>query len=330
MNTLPHGFQLRHPTMNDLQGVTDLLIACEIADYGQPTSSRAIREEAIRSDWLSLETDLAKNAWVVLAPDGSYAGRTDLMVPLDAPEKMHAVPRVSPNYRGLGIGTFLIRLAEQRAREIMTPLPQEKRVTLNSRVEGVNEDAKALLLREGFTPLRTFFRMEIDILEPPPVPQWPVGITVRTFVQRQDERSVFEAEEEIFQHDEWGYTPANFDEWVRSGTGNASFDPSLWFLAIAENEIAGCSLCHLNIGEQINMGFVNTLGVRRKWRKQGLGLALLYHSFDEFYKRGFHQAALSVDSENSTGAVRLYIRAGMRRAKKYDVRYEKVLKEGTL
>jgi len=239
---------------------------------------------------------------------------------------MYASPRVHPDYRGLGIGTYLIRLAEQCARELMTTLPQGKRVTLNSWAEGVNENAKALLEREGFIPLRTFFRMEIDMLGAPPVPQWSAEITVRTFVQGQDERLVFEADEDIFQ-DHWGYTPGNFAEWVRTGTKVATFDASLWFLAMAGNEIAGYSLCLLNVGEQINMGFVDSLGVRRPWRKQGLGLALLHHSFGEFYKRSIRHAELSVDAENLSGATRLYERAGMYRAKKYDVRYEKVLRE---
>jgi mycothiol synthase len=327
MNTLPQGFQLRHPTMDDLQGVTDLLIACNIADYGYPISARSLVEESTRSSWKSPSIDLATNAWVVLAPNGQHIARLGVSMSPEKSEIMYASPRVHPDYRGLGIGTFLLRLAEQRARELMASLPQEKRVTLNSWVEGVNEDAKTLLTREGFSPLRTFFRMEINMDEAPPTPQWPTEIMVRTFVQGQDERLVYEADEEIFQ-DHWGYTPTSFDEWVRSGTEMATFDPSLWFLAMAANEIAGYSLCLLNVGEQVNMGFVDDLGVRRPWRKHGLGLALLHYSFGEFYKRGIRHVELSVDSDNLSGATRLYERAGMRRAKKYDVRYEKVLREG--
>jgi len=323
---LPRGFQLRHSTMDDLQGVTNLLIACNIADYGQPISARATIEEYTRSYWESPDIDLATNTWVVLAPNGTHVARVNLGVSQDEPEVMYASLRVHPDYRGLGIGTYLIRLAEQRARELLITFPEEKRVTLNSWAEGVNKEANALLIREGFAPLRTFFRMEINMLEAPPAPQWSTGITMRTFVQGQDERRVFEADEDIFQ-DHWGYTPGNFAEWVRTGTKVATFDASLWFLAMAGNEIAGYSLCLLNVGEQINMGFVDSLGVRRPWRKHGLGLALLHHSLGEFYKRGIRHAELSVDAENLSGATRLYERAGMHRAKKYDVRYEKVLRE---
>jgi ribosomal protein S18 acetylase RimI-like enzyme len=59
-------------------------------------------------------------------------------------------------------------------------------------------------------------------------------------------------------------------------------------------------------------GWIGTLGVRPAWRRRGLGLALLYESFRRFAERGETLAALGVDSENPTGATRLYERAGMR------------------
>jgi mycothiol synthase len=66
------------------------------------------------------------------------------------------------------------------------------------------------------------------------------------------------------------------------------------------------------------------LGVRRAWRRQGLGLALLRHAFLAFRARGMTRAALDVDAANLTGAVRLYERAGMHVAKRSDT-YEKAL-----
>ncbi len=71
--------------------------------------------------------------------------------------------------------------------------------------------------------------------------------------------------------------------------------------------------------------WVNILAVRRPWRRQGLGMALLRQAFGEFYRRGIRQVALGVDAENITGATRLYARAGMRVTRQY-ARYEKMLR----
>ncbi len=60
------------------------------------------------------------------------------------------------------------------------------------------------------------------------------------------------------------------------------------------------------------MGWVNLLGVRRPWRRRGVALALLQHSFREFYARDRRKVGLGVDAQSLTGATRLYEKAGMR------------------
>jgi ribosomal protein S18 acetylase RimI-like enzyme len=73
---------------------------------------------------------------------------------------------------------------------------------------------------------------------------------------------------------------------------------------------------------------VRSLGVRRPWRKRGIGLALLRHSFNEFYRRGKRKVGLGVDAQNLTGALRLYENAGMHVDQAFDF-YEKELRPGT-
>ena len=62
-------------------------------------------------------------------------------------------------------------------------------------------------------------------------------------------------------------------------------------------------------------------------KHHGLGLALLHHAFGEFYRRGTYKVGLGVDSQNLTGATRLYERAGMHIARQY-IGYEKELRTG--
>ena len=90
-----------------------------------------------------------------------------------------------------------------------------------------------------------------------------------------------------------------------------SYAPGLWFLAMDGSQIAGFSLCRKQSFEDPEVGWVSSLGVLRPWRKRGIGLALLQHSFVELYRRGFRKVGLGVDGQNLTGALRLYKRAGM-------------------
>ena len=115
-----------------------------------------------------------------------------------------------------------------------------------------------------------------------------------------------------------------FREWIDS---QSDFDPGLWFLAMDGEEIAGICLCKRNRTEYPGAAWVNVLGVRRPWRKQGLGLALLHHAFGVFYREGKERTGLGVDSSNLTGATRLYEKAGMSVVKQDDA-YEKEVRPG--
>jgi ribosomal protein S18 acetylase RimI-like enzyme len=105
------------------------------------------------------------------------------------------------------------------------------------------------------------------------------------------------------------------------------YDPSLWFVAMAGDRIAGFSLCYPSTDEDPELAWLQTLGVLRPWRKQGLGLALLHHTFGEFYRRGINKVGLGVDATSLTGATRLYERAGMHIHRQYNT-YARVLRDG--
>jgi len=106
-----------------------------------------------------------------------------------------------------------------------------------------------------------------------------------------------------------------------------TFDPELFFLAMDEEEIAGAALCSPRFGGDPETGIVETLGVRRPWRRRGIALALLHQSFGEFYRRGHKHVGLGVDTQNLSGATRLYEKAGMHVAQEFTF-YERELRPG--
>jgi ribosomal protein S18 acetylase RimI-like enzyme len=109
----------------------------------------------------------------------------------------------------------------------------------------------------------------------------------------------------------------SFEEW----SAGPKLDSSLCFLVRDGDEIAAAEVCQQ---ERFGMGWIRALGVRPRWRRRGLGRALLLHAFGELYARGQRRIGLGVDAENTTGAVRLYERAGMRAAWQADI-YERKL-----
>ena len=58
------------------------------------------------------------------------------------------------------------------------------------------------------------------------------------------------------------------------------------------------------------------MGVRRPYRKQGLGRALLLAGMQALQDEGMQWAMLAVDTENRTGALRLHEGVGFRQAKR--------------
>ena len=72
------------------------------------------------------------------------------------------------------------------------------------------------------------------------------------------------------------------------------------------------------------VGWVHTLGVRAPWRGRRVAASLLRHVFAAFAGKGMRAAALGVDSENESGATRLYSSVGMHVTHHYNS-YVKVL-----
>jgi mycothiol synthase len=191
----------------------------------------------------------------------------------------------------------------------------EKRVLEKSGGAAVNahvpaDDGDEPLAEElgtrGYELVRHFFEMEIDLADEPPEPAWPDGFRPRTF-DTEDARAVYDADIEAFE-DHWDPLDVTFEEWREYFLGSSDFDPELWFLVEEGDDLAAFSLCSKR---DMPTGHVHVLGVRRPWRRRGLAKALLLHSFRELRRRGCGQARLNVDSENLTGAVRLYEDAGM-------------------
>lgn len=304
---LPAGFSVCRPTMDDIPAVTAMIADKERIEEG----SVRITEDELRSRWASSPThDLDKDDWLFIAPDGRVAATTGV----GHWEPTHLVSNLTlhPDYANQGLYPYAIELVLERARALVPVAPTDARVTLNFWCSEKDVEGRQALGQAGFAYVRSNWTMLIEMDELPPSPVWPEGIQLRPFTLDML-RAVFDADDEAFS-DHWGHVPGNFEAWRGWLAGRANFDPGLWFIAYDREEIAGVALC-IKFGTE---AWVDDLAVRRPWRRRGLGLALLHHAFGEFYRRGERKVVLNVDSQNLTGATRLYTRAGMHAVEQRD------------
>lgn len=87
--------------------------------------------------------------------------------------------------------------------------------------------------------------------------------------------------------------------------------PGLWLLAWEGDRLAGALIARPESVQEPALGYVNQVGVRREFRRRGIGEALLRSCFTLLHARGSRGALLHVDSDSLTGADRLYERLGM-------------------
>lgn len=179
-----------------------------------------------------------------------------------------------------------------------------------------NEEVRAALLDHGFSLVRHSYRMAIDLDEERPEPRWPDGIAVRSF-RDGDGQAVYGAHMETFE-DSWEHTRQPYEEWSHWLLERPGLDPELWALATSADDLAGIALCRVHDTDR-ETGWVSILGVRRPWRRQGLGRALLLESFDRLAAVGCSRAILGVDASSLTGAHTLYESAGMSVIATFDI-----------
>jgi len=316
IETLPRDFHIRSPKLSDLETVYRLIEVCDIAEFG----TRDLTLSDLRTLWQGPTFSLETDAWMVVDAEDRLVGYAD--VEHRQHVRIYTFVRVHPELVGQGIEEYLLQQTEVWAQRQIPLAEPGVRVTLNGWTGDQNDTALRAYERAGFKEVRRHWRMEVEMSQAPMAPEWPERVIVRTFKPGRDDRAVFEAIDEAFQ-DHWGHMEGDFEEWKHWTIERENFDPLLWFLAFDGDEIAGASLCTY----QIDDGWVDTLAVRRPWRRKGLGMALLLHSFGEFYRRGKHKVGLGVDSQNLTGATRLYERAGMHVARTY-ISYDKELRAG--
>jgi GNAT superfamily N-acetyltransferase len=281
IKNLPEGFTSRPATLDDIPSAVDLFNRCSVELIGKKDFS--IKE--VKTEWTTPGINPETDFLVVLSPESEMVGYVEVWTLGEMPIHPSIWGRVHPEFKGKGIGTAMLSWAEERALQVFDKVPEEARVALRSRVIDSHQPSNDLLSGYGMEMIRHSFQMRIELTETPRDPVWPEGITVRTF-RPEDIEAVYRTDDEAFK-DHFGYVSEDFEAGLERFKhyflGDEEYDPDLWFLAMDGEEVAGICLCRKRSWEDENLGWVNSLAVRRPWRKRGLGMAFLQHSFVAFW-----------------------------------------------
>lgn len=308
----PRGLALRPFELErDLEGLVELIGASNLADGVDwlPAAASFRVELEHRPDF-----DPARDI-MIAELDGGLVGAAEHVVRTRDDTIVHHLEGwVRPSLRRRGIGRALLHWSEKRAREAAAADPGSLPHALASWPDEQQVGTIALLESEGYGILRYGFMMLRRLADPIPDAPLPAGLDLRP-VRAGDHRRIWDADVEAFR-DHWKSvvrTDADFEGWF----AEPELDTTLWRVAWDGEEVAGSVMSFIFTEENerlgVKRGWLEHVSVRRSWRRRGLASALIAASLRGLRARGLDEAALGVDAENTTGALRLYERLGFYR-----------------
>lgn len=304
---LPERYAWRRATEDDVAAICALVIAVDIAEYGVPD----YEEADVREDFARERFDLANDTWLVHDETGAtrgYAAAWD-----KRPHEL-VVGDAFSHPDGPDLYPWLVGVVSRRTQEHADVSGEAKAHVFNSEPNTLRANA---LRDAGYDVCRVFRRMVIDLDVPPPAPTPGPGITIRP-VTPDDHETCWQVQRESFA-EHFDYVAESYESWHARLVAGETYRPQFWWLAEADGVPVG-----VLVGQHHDdNGWVKTLGVLRSARGRGVGTALLLTAFAAFRADGAAKVGLGVDSDNSSGAMALYERIGMRAEHRYDC-YERV------
>jgi mycothiol synthase len=216
---------------------------------------------------------------------------------------LHWFADVDPPHRGRGLGAWILHWATGIADGRMI---DEGPFDVQAMTSAPNTDARRLLEGAGFEHVRSMWDMHRDVRDLDLDPTPPAGVTIRTFEPGRDERTFWQVAESAFS-EHFDFTPLPYESWEARWYRSDGWRPDRVLLAERDGDVVG-ETAWVDADPD---GYIVSVGVLKEHRGQGIAQALLRRAFVDIVAAGFPNATLSVDTENATGAVRLYRSVGM-------------------
>jgi len=220
---------------------------------------------------------------------------------------------IHPEHRSLELNRYLLQWVEQRSKQIAAETGHMGRSVLRAMLRNADKELllEETLRAEQFQSVRFMKRMRCDLSGPIELPPLVDGIEIHP-VPETHFRALVAGIDEAFR-DHWGHAPFT-EEAYQQFISDPDFRPELWQVAWDGDQIVSGVLNHIdaeaNTQFNVKRGWTDPIFTRRPWRKRGLARALLMRSLQMFKEMGMSEAMLGVDTQNPSGAFRLYESCG--------------------
>jgi mycothiol synthase len=308
---LPEGYSVRPLRPGDDAAVAAVLAAAEPVDQ-----TGEYPDAADMSDWwANWKVDLERDGLAICDAAGLLIGYATATA---SPTFRGALPiylegRVRPDHREQGLGRALMSWLLDRGAELHVEREPSAPARL---VVGVPErmtSLEGLARRAGLRPERWYRDMARPLTDLPPVQPAP-GVELVPFIPDRDDE-VRRAHNAAFT-EHHGSSERDPEAWQSLFTGQRAFRPDLSVLAIEDDVVLGYVLTYVYEADTLATGErradFGQIGVLPRARGRGLGAAVIAAALRAATEHDCQAASLQVDSDNVTGALRLYEKLGFR------------------
>ena len=308
----------------DYQPMVAVINAAKQADHVE----RADTVEDMRSNYAHLVNCDPYRDVLIAEVDGQMVAYSRLHWFIDEWSKLRLYMSfgfIRPEWRHQGLGRAMLHYNQAALRAIASQHPQDLERHFQSFAQDSEIENEALLISDGYKPIRHGLSMVRPDLENIPDLPLPEGLEVRP-VLPEHYRPIWDADQEAFR-DHWGYVQPTEDDY-ESWMAHRNFQPDLWQVAWSGDEVAGQVKTYIDQEENKEYhrlrGYTEGISTRRPWRKRGLAHALIARSLKLLKEKGMQEAALGVDAENLSGALHVYESMGFRQVKRQTIYIKKM------
>ncbi len=325
MNNLLSSYSWRSIQYSDINAMRDMTAANVEIDKTEGPAT----EERLEQIFQILGEQVKTNTLVGIAPDRKLVAIAFIFIRPDESEFLAMIDgQVHVDHRGKGLGGYILNWLETRAKDEYAKSGGEVPLVIRTSCADHLQDRIDLFTANGFEASRYAYKMQRDLQVPIPDKSLPSNLRLNTWTEELDGPMRMAFNEAFRGH--WGLPEMDERLWRQFFTGVPQFRGDLTYLAMDGEKIAGFCLNWVDQAKNeqsgIQEGFIEAVGVIPEWRGRGVASGLLVHTMREFILEGMDSTALDVDTQNPTGALRLYEKLGFEAVKR-TITFTKVIEE---